>query len=93
MNLQQLADKLVEMYQNADTDKSAMVHLFGIRYADEIHKSGYNANDIIKSARLRDGTLMSDSYKTEISKGINLSKYVVEKQTIIDFINRSGVRV
>jgi hypothetical protein len=51
------------MYQNADEDKVAMIHLFGIRYADEIRMSGYNSNDIIKSARLRDGTLMPDSYK------------------------------
>jgi hypothetical protein len=81
MNLQELANKLAEMYQNANEDKVAMIHLFGIRYADEIHKSGYNATDIIKSARLRDGTLMPDSYKTEISKGMNLSKYVIDKQT------------
>jgi 5-methylcytosine-specific restriction protein B len=76
MNLEQSAGKLTEMYQNADSDKVAMIHLFGIRYADEIRESGYNATDIIKSAILQDGTLMRESYKTEINKGIKLSKYV-----------------
>ena len=93
MNLKQLAEKLAEMYQNANDDKVAMIHLFGIRYADEIRLSGYNANDIIKTARLRNGKLMPDSYKTEINKGMNLSKYVIDKQTLKDLIKKSGLRL
>jgi hypothetical protein len=87
MNLQQLADKLAEMYQTA-TDKVAMIHLFGIHYADIIHQGGYNANDIIKLVKLKDGKPMSDSYKTEISKGIKLAEYVIEKPKIKDFIDK-----
>jgi hypothetical protein len=48
------------------------------------------ANDIIKNAKLSDGTLMPDSYKTEISKGMNLAKYVIDKKSIIDFVKDKG---
>jgi hypothetical protein len=51
-----------------------MIHLFDVKYADEIHKAGCNANDVIQKARLKDGSYMPDSYKTEISKGINVAK-------------------
>jgi 5-methylcytosine-specific restriction protein B len=90
MNVQQLADILVNMYENADGDKVAMIHLFGIMYASEIHQTGCNSNDIIQHTRLSDGTKMSEPYKTEIGKGIHLAKYVVDKKSVIDFINNRG---
>jgi 5-methylcytosine-specific restriction protein B len=90
VTVDELARKLVEMYENADGDKAAMVHLFGIRYADEIREAGCSATDIIKLAKLQDGSYMLDSYKTEISKGINLAKYVVDKKSLVDFINKKG---
>lgn len=88
MRLDELADKLAEMYQNAKGDKAAMIHLFGIKYADVIRRSGYNAGDIIISARLTDGTRIPDSYKTEINKGMNLAKYVIDKESLINFVKR-----
>jgi 5-methylcytosine-specific restriction protein B len=87
MTINELAAALVNMYQNADGDKVAMIHLFGIRYAKEIQKSGFNPNDIIKQAYLADGSLMAESYKTEINKGINLSKYVVDKAKLKKLIS------
>jgi 5-methylcytosine-specific restriction protein B len=87
MTLDDLASALVKMYNNADSDKVAMIHLFGIRYAKEIQLSGFNANEIIKRAKLPDGSYMPESYKTEISKGINLSKYVIDKIKLKELIN------
>ncbi|GHT78351.1 hypothetical protein FACS1894130_04750 [Spirochaetia bacterium] len=91
MTVPELARALTQMYENAmDGDKATMVHLFGIRYADEIRRAGCNANDIIQQAQLTDGSYMPESYKTEISKGINLAEYVVDKKSLIDFINQKG---
>jgi hypothetical protein len=90
MTIVELSNKLVEMYESAEGEKVVMIHLFGVKYANEIHKAGCNANDIIQNARLKDGTYMPDSYKTEISKGLNLAKYVVDKKSIIDYINNKG---
>jgi 5-methylcytosine-specific restriction protein B len=80
MTVDELAAILAEMYENADEDKVAMIHLFGIRYADVIRALGCSANDIITRAQLSNGSYMADSYKTEISKGITLARYVIERQ-------------
>ena len=72
-----LGKKLAEMYNNAPYgDSVAMIHLFGIRYADEIAENDANTAEIIKCARIQ------DSYRTELSKGIKLSQYVVDKEKI-----------
>jgi hypothetical protein len=55
MTIDELSKKLVEMYENAEGEKSTMIHLFGIGYADEIRSSGYTAHDIIKNAVLSNG--------------------------------------
>lgn len=47
-----------------------MVHLFGIKYADDIRKNGYVLREILKCAD------MSESYQVEINNSIKLSKYV-----------------
>ena len=57
------------MYKDALlNEKVVSVHLFGIKYADEIRD--LSVKDIVVSAEL------PESYKTEIRKGINLAKYV-----------------
>ena len=74
MTLNELSSILRYMYDNApEGDQVAMIHLFGIKYVNEIRQSGYTPKDIVKNAD------MKESYKTEISKGIKLSKYVVIK--------------
>ena len=74
MELKELGKKLNEMYYNAPGgDKVAMIHLFGIKYANEITKSGVSKKDIAKKANI------AESYGTEISKGVKLAKYVKEK--------------
>ncbi len=47
-----------------------MIHLFGIKYADEIKESGIAPKEIAKDADI------NESYGTEISKGMKLKKYV-----------------
>ena len=42
-------------------------------------KNKYTPSEIIKNTKLKDGTTMKKSYAAEISKGVKLAKYVVEK--------------
>lgn len=61
------------MYETAaDREKAVRVHLFGIRYADVISE--------MSSYEIAEGAGIQRSYGAEIHKGINLSKYVMERQ-------------
>jgi len=91
MTIVELATKLSEMYENApEGDKVSMIHLFGIRYSNEIIKNNYIAGEIISNTELRNGSRMKNSYQTEINKGVNLSKYVIDKESINSFIKKFG---
>ena len=69
MNIHEAARKLRNMYDQApDKEQVAMIHLFGIIYADEIAH-------IPKTQLVREAG-MKDSYHSEVSKGIKLAKYV-----------------
>lgn len=73
MELKELGKKLSDMYNNAPSgDKVAMIHLFGIKYANEIKQYKYSKKDIAKEANI------PESYLTEIMKGVKLAKYVKE---------------
>lgn len=77
MTINELGNKLKEMYENAPKgDSVTMIHLFGIKYADEILNNNYSRKDIIEKSGI------SSSYLTELSKGMNLSKYVESKKRI-----------
>ena len=77
MTLSTLGFKLNEMYTNAPKgDSVAMIHLFGIKYANEIKESNFSKKDIISQSDI------SKSYETELSKGIKLSKYVILKNNL-----------
>ena len=66
-----LEQKLNSMYNNAEKgEKVSMIHLFGIMYAEEIKNCGVSTKDIAKGANI------NESYGTEISKGVKLSRYV-----------------
>lgn len=43
MTIDVLAKKLRTMYDGTNNEKAAMVHLFGIIYADEMLKAGISA--------------------------------------------------
>lgn len=73
MTVNELGAILHSMYEMKGTNKSTMVHLFGIIYADEMKKDNITPIEVIKSSGIQ------SSYQTELNKGINLSKYVVLK--------------
>ncbi len=74
MTLNELGNELSEMYYDAPKGAAvAMIHLFGIKYADDIKKSEYSKKDIIKQSGI------SASYLTELMKGIKLADYVTPK--------------
>ena len=71
MTISELGHKLREMYENApDGDSVVMIHLFGIKFGPQLRDCGASARDLAIAAGI------PESYRTEINKGINLSKYV-----------------
>jgi len=69
MQINEASRILADMYAKAEPkEKSVTIHLFGIKYADQIKEM--SAREIVVGAGL------PESYKTEIRKGINLAKYV-----------------
>ena len=69
MRIDEASRILAGMYREApDGEKVVAIHLFGIKYADEIRD--LSLKDIVAGAEL------PKSYPTEIRKGINLAKYV-----------------
>lgn len=74
MTLNELGEILHDMYFNSEEgEKVAMIHLFGIKYAKDIQDVKESKKAIAKAAGIR------ESYGTEVSKGVKLSKYVVVK--------------
>lgn len=74
MQISEASRVLADMYrQAADREKVISVHLFGIRYADQIRN--------ISPKEIAIGAELPESYGTEIRKGINLSKYVTIRNT------------
>lgn len=70
MTVIELGNKLKEMYEGSNGNKTAMIHLFAIRYAEEIRCNRCTPKEILKVAQ------MPESYFAEINKGIKLAKYV-----------------
>ena len=81
----QLAKILNKMYLDAPNGETiAMIHLFGIMFGELIKENNYSIAKIVKLSKI------NESYKTEVNKGVNLSKYVELKtkheQYIADFL-------
>ena len=73
MQINEASKILRDMYQKADPKEKALaIHLFGIKYADQIENM--SAKDVVVGAEL------PESYKTELRKGINLARYVEVKK-------------
>ena len=71
MTLQQLAENLREMYLESNKGEAVvMIHLFGIKYAEEIKTAEVSMKAIALAAGI------NESYGTEIGKGVKLSKFV-----------------
>ncbi|MCC7316397.1 MAG: hypothetical protein IT419_16400 [Planctomycetes bacterium] len=74
MTAAELASRLGDMYRTAPKGEMvAMIHLFGIRHADEIRDCGTSPTDLAKAAGI------PETYGVEVNKGINLAKYVCER--------------
>jgi hypothetical protein len=74
MTLEDLGKILHDMYfDSKDGEAVAMIHLFGIKYANQIEGLDVSKKDIARAAGI------NDSYGTEINKGVKLSKYVIAK--------------
>ena len=78
MTVYELGAKLAEMYHAPGANKTTMIHLFGVMYADEIKAAGTNATEVIKASGL------PESYVTEVHKGMRLSQYVSVKPQYIE---------
>ncbi|MCH5148651.1 MAG: hypothetical protein J1G05_04720 [Clostridiales bacterium] len=66
-----LGQILRDMYDNApNNERVLMIHLFGIKYGDIIVNRNFKIANIIQESGLY------ESYNREVSKGINLGKYV-----------------
>jgi len=71
MTPQELADILFHMRRDAPNGEiSTMVHLFGIRYVDEIGECGASVNKIVELSNV------PDSYYVEVRQGMRVARYV-----------------
>ena len=74
MTPDELAHTLSEMYNDAlEGEAKTMIHLFGIKYADEIRDCGAPVTEIVRLSGL------PKSYNTEVSNGVRLARYVVPR--------------
>lgn len=70
--INQLGNILKEMYSNAPKkEQVTMIHLFGVKYAEDIKNVGIR--EVIEQSGIR------LSYRTELNKAVNLAKYVNPK--------------
>jgi hypothetical protein len=68
----ELGSILNDMYTNAiKGEQVMMIHLFGIKYSEDIRNVGIR--DVLEQSGIR------ASYLTELNKGVKLSKYVRPK--------------
>lgn len=71
----ELGVKLKEMYDNAPRkEQVTMIHLFGVRYSEDIQKVGIR--EVIEAAGIH------STYRTELNKAVKLAKYVTPTQAV-----------
>lgn len=74
MTPEQLGRELAQMYEEAPKGHTvAKIHLFGIKYSNEIDGCAGSITDIVVSSGI------PVSYVTEVNKGKNLARYVTAK--------------
>lgn len=74
LSISEFGKILKEMYDSApEKEKATFIHLFGIKYGELILRNKYSAAEIVNASGIK------ESYKTEVRKGVNLSKYVTTK--------------
>ena len=73
MTLKELGSKLFIAYsESARNEQIVSLHLFGIKYADDIKKFGIK--EVVDESGIK------SSLRTELNKGVNLAKYVKLKE-------------
>ena len=73
-----LGQELKCMYDHApESEQVTMIHVFAIKNGAKILSNSLKPSDIVHVAGIH------DSYKTEVSKGIKLSKYVAVKADVV----------
>ena len=81
MNVDELAEKLREMYDTAPKgEKAAYIHLFGIKYASELNR--------FAPASVAERAGLQRWCGTEVNKGRNLAKYVDLKPQVSNHARR-----
>jgi hypothetical protein len=75
MRLEELSQQLKEMWaQSPSGERVATMHLFSIRYCNEL--ADFKVRELSDLSEAAGGTR---TYGTEMNKMVNLSKYVQEK--------------
>lgn len=77
-SIEELGAILSEMY-NLSENKTTSIHMFGLKYAEAIKNSGASVVDIVKASNV------SDSYHTEVSKGIRIYESILKNEYGIRF--------
>lgn len=86
MTIDEFAKELSKMYSGEDiVSKTTAIHMFGLKYADELEASGINKKDILQAAG------MPDSYETEINKGIRIYKSIEKNEFGIKFYEGENI--
>lgn len=71
MNIKELGQQLKKMYDSAPPKEQVVfIHLFGIKYGEFILRNNLSVAEIVSASGI------NDSYKTEVRKGVKLSRYV-----------------
>ncbi len=73
--VRQLGAELHRMYESggASGERVTMIHLFGIRYAEELGR--VSIPDVVAASGI------SKSYATEVSKGMKLARHVTVSES------------
>ena len=80
LSIQELGKILADMY-NAGKNKTAGIHMFGVKYGAIIAKNGYSANSIVAASGI------NASYDTEVSKGLRLYEALLNNEYGVKFFD------
>ena len=80
LTVQELGQILAAMY-NAGKNKTAGIHMFGVKYGAIIAKNGYSANSLVTASGI------NASYDTEVSKGLRLYESLLSNEYGVKFFD------
>lgn len=84
-SLEELAKILSKMYSSPKgSGKVAAIHMFAIKYAEQILENGYKNKDLAIAAGI------NESYDVEINKGLNIYKSIKENEYNIHFYSENN---